>query len=96
MEVAEDLTAQAFHNELTRSFPKLEDAGGFELMRCLPNSRQLEPISYSVAKSPRLLKKVIGNSRIYIRPIQKSLDTSPEIDEAVSQSPKASACFLWL
>ena len=84
VEVSESSSTKAFHDELIRSFPKLQSAGGVELMRCLPNSRSLEPISYSIAKSPKLLRQVIGNSRIYIRPIQRDLDVSPELEDEVN------------
>ena len=59
-------------------------------MRCIANSRQLEPISLMVAKSPLLLKKVIGNGRIYVRPIQKNLDTTPADDDMSLSAPEAS------
>ena len=77
VEVEEELSPQQFKEVIIENFPKLKDSGGFELLRCRPNSRQLEPISFTVASSPKLLKTIIGNSRIYIRPIQCNLDTSP-------------------
>lgn len=54
-------------------------------MRCIPNTRQLEPISSTVSQQPKLLKSVVANGRIYIRPIQKDLDLSPvgDMDEVV-------------
>ena len=74
-----------FRQTLIDEFPKLESAGGFELMRCIPNTRQLEPISSTVSQQPKLLKSVVANGRIYIRPIQKDLDLSPvgDMDEVV-------------
>ena len=65
-----------FKEILIAEFPKLEKAGGFELMCCVPNTRQLEPISATVCRQPKLLKSVVANGRIYIRPIQKDLDLS--------------------
>ena len=85
VEIEEESSTRRFHEQLVNSFPKLRNAGGFELMRCLPNSRSLEPITYSVAKYPKLLKKVIGNSRIYFRPIQRDLDVSPELEGEVQR-----------
>ena len=90
VELYEDFSAYEFQQKIIQSFPKLQNAGGFELMRCIANSRQLEPISVMVAKSPLLLKKVIGNGRIYVRPIQKNLDTTPADDDMSPSTPEAS------
>lgn len=59
LKLYEDFSAYKFQQKIIQSFPKLQNAGGFELMRCIANSSQLEPISLMVAKSPKLLK-VIG------------------------------------
>ena len=72
-----ECSAQEFKETLITEFPKLADAGGFELMRCIPNSRQLEPISTTVSQQPKSLKAIVGNGRIYIRPIQRDLDLTP-------------------
>ena len=76
-----------FRQTLIDELPKLESAGGFELMRCIPNTHQLEPISSTVSHQPKLLKSVVANGRIYIRPIQKDLDLSPvgDMDEVIIQ-----------
>ena len=60
---------------LYSEYPKLRDGGGFELCRCLPNSRNLEALLTSVAlSSPVMLKERVGNARTYIRPLQCDLD----------------------
>ena len=79
-----DCTAEEFHKILTEAFPKLSGAGGFELLRCVANSRLLEPLSTSVSSNPKLMKAVIGKSRIYIRPIQKDLNLDLENDSPIS------------
>lgn len=56
------------------SFPVLSGCGGFELLRCVSNSKNLEIIKVSEAQSPSLLKQMIGNARVFIRPIQKDID----------------------
>lgn len=56
------------------AFPKLKDGGGFELLRCMPSTRDLEEIPSPACLSPRLLRSRIGTARIYIRPIQVDLD----------------------
>ena len=56
-------------------FPQLIDCGGFELMTCFANSRDLNLLSTSLAAKD--LKSKFGGSqcKIYIRPIQRNLST---------------------
>lgn len=85
-----DCGGEAFHGLLLDTFPKLRDAGGFELLRCKPNTRELEVIAPRISSNPRLLKRSVANSRIYIRPIQRDLslagvdDTEEEVDMVIS------------
>ena len=65
---------EEFKAEILASFPVLSGCGGFELLRCVPNSKDLEIIKVSVAQSPSLLKQMIGNARVFIRPIQKDIN----------------------
>ena len=44
-----DCSAQEFKDELIKVFSKLKYAGGFKLLRCLSNSKLLEPLSSSVS-----------------------------------------------
>ena len=69
----------------TEGFPKLRGCGGFEILQCLPNSRDLVVIDSSLA--PRFLKAKLGGSqrKIYIRPIQKVLPINPVTQQKVSQ-----------
>ena len=69
-----DCTTLLFHDVLVEAFPKLKNAGGFELLHCIPNTRDLEGIPSPVCHSPRLLRSRMGTARIYIRPIQVDLD----------------------
>lgn len=69
-----DCTTEEFHEVLISSFPQLRNAGGFELMRCLPSSRDLEIIPSPICHSPRLLRSRISTARVYIRPIQNNLE----------------------
>ena len=66
---------QDFKPAIIATFPKLEDCGGFMLLRCQPHGLKtcLEPISAAIAQSPKLLKSVIGNGRDFIHPIRKDL-----------------------
>lgn len=73
-----------FKAHLIETFQKLDGCGGFDLLRCLPNSKSLEFISTTIAQSPKLLKSVIGNGKVYIRPIQKDLKL--EVDDKLALS----------
>ena len=55
-------------------FPKLDGCGGFDLLCCIPNTKDLEAISFAVSHSPKLLKSVVGGGKVFIRPIQHDLD----------------------
>ena len=46
-----DCTTDEFHSILTNSFPKLKNCGGFELLRCIPSTRDLELIQPPVCLS---------------------------------------------
>lgn len=72
-----DMDGTAFKGLLYETFPRLRDGGGFTLLKGLPNSRNLEVLSLSVHTSPSLLKQRVGNTRTYIRPIQRDLDLTP-------------------
>lgn len=74
----DDCGASEFKDILLKQYPKLGDGGGFELLRCVSNTRSLEVISTTVSRVPRLLKSVIGCGKVFIRPIQKDLSMSPD------------------
>lgn len=76
-----DSELEEFRSTLHAAYPKLRDGGGFELMRCLPNSRELSVIGPKMSSSPRLLKRRVGNGRVYIRPIQRDLSLEEEGEE---------------
>ena len=78
-------SADGFKEVLVGAFPKLEGCGGFELLRCIPNSKELEPFSIAVSQSPKMLKSVLGAGRVYIRPIQKSLQLEEDENEIYSE-----------
>ena len=62
-----------FREIILTAFPSLNGCGGFEFLRCVSNTKDLEVIWLSVAQSPKLLKGMIANGRVFIRPIQKDL-----------------------
>jgi hypothetical protein len=75
-----NIGAEEFKNLLYEAFPGLEHGGGFQLLRCTPNSRILEVLSPSTLSSPMALKSRVRNSRTYIRPLQRNLDTTAILD----------------
>ncbi len=62
-------------------FPKLRSGGGFELCRCVPNTRRMEGLSSVALSSVSLLKERVGMSRTYIRPLQVDLALDEVTDE---------------
>ena len=81
-----------FKDTIVAAFTKLKDCGGFDFLRCVANTKQLEAISPTVAQSPKLLKNVIGNGRIFIRSIQQNLSLDPEIELTSPIQVKLYAC----
>lgn len=71
--------AQMFHEELLKSYPKLESCGGYELLRGSDaNNKDLIVIPPPVGGYTALfLKSVVSHAKIYIRPLQEDLSLSP-------------------
>ena len=68
----------------TASYLQLKKCGGFELLRCIPNCKVLEPIE--VVMSAENLKVAAGQGKISIRPVQRSLSVFPLKSETSSFS----------
>ena len=68
--------------KLTSSYSQLQNCGGFELMKCIPNYKVLEPLEFKI--SGINLKVAAGQGKIYIRPIQRSLSVLPLKSEVLS------------
>ena len=76
--VLETITSSEVNSETgqTIGFSKLKECGGFELMTCVANCRNLSTLD--CAWSVKSIKANIGGqSCIYVRPIQKDLSTTP-------------------
>ena len=80
-----DLSDKQFKEVLLSYFPRLCRGGGYQLLKGLPNSRKLEVLPSVVYSSPAALKQRVGNSRTYIRPIQRDLDLEPKGDTAETE-----------
>ena len=83
-----DEDEQTLYEKLTSDeigFPKLKKGGGFELLRCVSNTKDLAPIR-SGTFNVKDIRSSLGSpqSKIYVRPIQMPLDTTPIITENVS------------
>ena len=76
-----DCSVKEYHDILAEYYPKLKNCGGFELLRGIPNTRDLEIVPPPICHSPRLLRNHIGGGRIYIHPIQMDLDIEETIEE---------------
>lgn len=72
-----DCSAEEYRDQLFTEFQKLRDAGGYELMRCVPNSNHLENLGAQAMVSPRSTHEFVGRPKVYIRPIQRDLDLTP-------------------
>lgn len=83
-----DCDSETFRRIVLSAFPKLQDGGGFELLRCLSNSRELVLMGPKISNSPRLLRRRVGNGKVYLRPIQRNLSLEEErVEEVVSVFP---------
>ena len=84
-----------FHDDMIAAFPKLREGGGYELMRTQQNNnRELCVIpSLSGGYTAEYLKAIVGQAKVYIRPIQQDLSTSPMSDDSeVSVSRNSPLC----
>ena len=73
--------------ELTSGYSQLQNCGGFELMKCIPNCKVLEPPECQI--SEKNLQVPAGQGKLYIRPIQRSLSVLPLKSEASPCSTSA-------
>ena len=68
-------TFPRLHAVLVDNFPKLSDAGGFELMYAEPGKRELHLIPTGPhGNTVSYIAQFIGQGRVYIRPIQCDID----------------------
>lgn len=88
-----DSDANAIYCQLMKEFPKLQDAGGFELMRTAnKGSKCLDVIDVPpTGCNVNYLKAIVHNARVFIRPLQR--DLSLEWEEEVSNYVQTSVMF---
>ena len=76
-----EIGAEAFRDLMYDKFPPLRSGGGFEFLKCTPNTRTLEVLSPVTLSSPLALKNRVGTTRrTYIRPLQQDLEMSVIFD----------------
>ena len=68
-----DICNSHFRKIIVENFPPLEKAGGFELLRCVPNTKQLELYSELAQSNPKVLQERSNKGKIYIRPVQRDM-----------------------
>lgn len=73
-------------------FPQLKICGGFEMMRCAPNCRDLTIIDSSWCAKDLRSNLGGGQGKIYLRPIQKALSTKPLQQQ--SESAVKEKCYM--
>lgn len=78
IQLMETSTSEEVMQKLIEEFPKLIEAGGFELLRCSPNCRNLVLLNCNW-DTVSLRQNVGSQAKIYIRPIQNNLSIN-EID----------------
>ena len=62
-----------FRKIIVENFPLLSNAGGFEFLRCIPNTKQLEPFSELAQTNPQILQERSHKGKVFIRPVQEDL-----------------------
>ena len=75
-------SAEQLHSKILMTFPRLSDGGGYEFLRCFPNSRQLVQLEVPEGgHCPATLQEDVGQARLYLRPLQKDLSMEPQQQE---------------
>lgn len=83
-----DTTPSEFKKKLCDVFPPLLNTGGYELLHCIPNTKDLALIPVTTSNPIANLQLNTGKGRIYIRPIQENLCTSEEHEDIEEEVTK--------
>ncbi|XP_019849772.1 PREDICTED: uncharacterized protein LOC109580729 isoform X2 [Amphimedon queenslandica] len=77
--VSRDADSQDMYDAIILDFPKLQQAGGFELLKIPDNGGKLLSIIEipSTGYTASFLKPVARNAKLYIRPLQRNLSLEP-------------------
>ena len=75
-------SAKDLHQQILETFPPLASCGGYTLLRCMGKSKSLEIMEPpSGGHTPLSLSAVVGQSRVYVRPLQRDISTPLLLDE---------------
>ena len=84
-------TPSDLHQYLLRLYPPLAECGGYTLLKCAANSKSLQIVQPPPGgHSAVSLAAVVGQSRVYIRPLQKDI---PLLQQSQSQQVAANNFF---
>lgn len=72
------LTNTHFRKVISDNFSKLRHSGGFEFLRCIPNTKRLEVFSEVAQMNPKVLQERSQKGKVFIRPVQNDLLSPPE------------------
>ncbi|CAL8234591.1 unnamed protein product [Boreogadus saida] len=84
-------SAEEFKCHILTAYPKLNDCGGFEILKVsgMTRSKKLSVMPCpSTGYTIKSIKNHIKSATIYIRPMQKDIDTTPVEPESVVSGPK--------
>lgn len=77
-------TASELHKLILEVFPPLELSGGYQLFRCSGKSKALEILSPPPGgHTPLSISSRVGQSRVYIRPLQRDIAVGGNEQEEV-------------
>ena len=74
--------AADLHHLILETFPSLSSCGGYTLLKCIGKTKGLEVLnSPPGGHTPLSISAVVGQSRVYIRPLQQDIVLSPAVGE---------------
>ena len=74
IEIEITASSEDLHQVICQHFPPLVSCGGYQLCKCIPNSKALEVISSPPSgHTPVSIAECIGQSKVYVRPLQSDI-----------------------
>jgi hypothetical protein len=74
-----EMTREEFRDLIFSFFPVLRGAGGYQFLKCFPNSRKMEILPSITHESPLSLKRLVGGAKTFIKPLQRDIDIQDEM-----------------